>query len=369
MITSLSCFFLYKYSEKSTAVSEPDQIAITSQKMYRFSRKLYIAQEKSRHFWQMSNSCRSDRSLQKEVKVQLSYFWVFRKHMASPKLSVSNLISSFPQCEHAPAICVLIPQWGPFDGRCFCSLAAVSGDGSHKVDMNGSQPSPLPLDWIGWVPVFDKLWHGSPWLWCHLAGAHWVPLVSLNLPASLFAFLFVAAISDCPSLERVLLWSGAGGACGGLWTEGVSRGHKWLQLWWCWLRHKQSDVPVANSFHSSLDCERAACLSSLLLIPVFCRSPRLRDHLSVSRFISVGVSQSSQAGCQMCSPWMNGREGLCLSCVRCCHDKLMLMSLCDTQVCSRAVVSLRSYPDKHWLTEYFICSRVQKQGVDYILRW
>lgn len=115
----------------------------------------------------------------------------------------------------------------------FCSLAAVSGDGSHKVDMNGSQPSPLPLDWIGWVP---RVWQalapsGSPWLRCHLAGAHRVPLVSLNLPASLFPFLFVAAISDCPSLERVLLWSGAAGAGGGAADGGCQPGPQMAPAW------------------------------------------------------------------------------------------------------------------------------------------
>lgn len=81
------------------------------------------------------------------------------------------------------AICALIPQWGPFSWQ----VLWQAGGGSRKVDMNGRQPSPLPLDWLGPAPcVWQALASNCRrWLRCHLAGRCRMPLVSLNLSASL----------------------------------------------------------------------------------------------------------------------------------------------------------------------------------------
>lgn len=140
---------------------------------------------------------------------------------------------------------------------------------------------------------------------------------------------------------------GCGGAAA-VW-EGLSPGSQIAPALVCssvkgYFPNKQSRLPCANLFRATLYSQSAACLSSLLIICVVSQPSWMQDRLSVSQLVSIWVSQSvKSACCQIGSPGMNGREGLCLSCVRCCHHKPMLMS----RGCSGSVWHLGILPRCH----------------------
>lgn len=83
-------------------------------------------------------------------KPQQSAWWSQRSDNIRPSLNCPRSLSS--SLLGASAICALIPQWGPFSRQVPWQAAGGGGGGSRKVDMNGRQPSPLPLDWLGPAP-------------------------------------------------------------------------------------------------------------------------------------------------------------------------------------------------------------------------
>lgn len=102
-------------------------------------------------------------------------------------------------------------------------------------------------------------------------------------------------------------------------------------------------IIVADPFHAT--SHRQSCnLFVFFTYHLYGITALMTAALSVSLPVTKWMSESVKlACCQMASPGMSGEKGLCLSCVRCCHHKPMLMS----QRCSGSVWHLSILPHCH----------------------
>lgn len=161
--------------------------------------------------------------------------------------------------------------------------------------VNGSEPSPLPLEWIGWMPY---IWQAlAPNYvrcgWCHLAASHTAPVVSLSLsPLS-------AAISDFSSLD------GDRGGALAVW-RGCREGDEWLQLW-CVAARPLSKQTERFAMCQFLPLNSSFSVSSLFALFAYylCRAAALDCRI---------VCQSASQPVSQCYEWVSQSSELVVRC-------------------------------------------------------